>query len=165
MVFRPDGAIPCQEPLHPEEDPYLAGIGAAHITPPQTVASMIRCIHKKENLEFDPTISGELFQTVSSTSPLERQRSLADLTRSGLGSDPRKPLAFVLVDALDQSIRAMDVGRNEHGYAWLCYANGDVLHTDRVLLNVKYGPHDNRDAYLARDKSGCVGYVSPFHFR
>jgi hypothetical protein len=106
-IFRPEGAIPCKEPVNPR-DPYLARIEAVHITPPQTVASMIRCILKKEEIDFDSLgFKPELFKASSSTTPMKHGTRLAIMEGSGPGSDPRKPLALVFVDTFVKTIRAM----------------------------------------------------------
>jgi len=118
-VFRPDGVIPCKEPVNPR-NPYLARIEAVHITPPQTVASLIRCIVKKEEREFgsvplksDP-LNTELFEAPSSLAPMKQEQHLAIMNGSGPGSDPRKPLALVITEyALDKTICAIHDCRGE----------------------------------------------------
>jgi hypothetical protein len=152
-IFRLDGAIPCKEPVNPR-NPYLARIEAAHITPPQTVTSMIRCILKKEQID-SVTLKLELFETPSSLAPMEQEKHLAIMNGSGPGSDPRKALALVVVDeyAFDKTICAtinwgertecasdwilahfLCKGLGKIDSRWLSFACGDVLHTDRIVI-------------------------------
>jgi hypothetical protein len=88
-------------------DPYLAWIEAVHIAPPQTVASIIRCILKKEGRKRDSSSrKSKLFEAPSSLAPLEREKHLAITNGSGPGSDPRKPLALLIADAFNKTIYA-----------------------------------------------------------
>jgi hypothetical protein len=155
-IFRPEGAIPCKQPVKPR-DLYLARIEAAHITPPQTVASMIRCMLKKE--EFDSfALKSELFEASSSLAPMEQEKHLAIMSGSGPGSDRRKPLALVIADAFDKKICAtidcsewtecasdwilahfLWEGYGEGNSRWLSFARGDILHTDGILRRCVVG--------------------------
>jgi hypothetical protein len=152
-IFGPEGAISCKEPVN-RRDPYLGQIEALHVPPPQTVASVIRCINRKEEIEFDSlTQKMVLFETLSSLAAMEREKHLAITNGSGPGSDPRKPLALVIADAFDRTICATNETRErtecasdwilahfrceEMGQSdsrWLNLARGNVLRTDGILL-------------------------------
>jgi len=134
---------------------------------------MIRCVVKKENIQFDPSyLKPKLFEDSSSLVPIKQQKRLAVMNGSGPGSDPRKPLALVLVDAFDKKIRAIFSSDNSDNSAngsgpWLSFHAGQALYTNGILLKelpcwcTFHGRYNNHkhDAYQARDSSGRVGYI------
>jgi hypothetical protein len=84
---------------------------------------------------------------------MTQDKHLAIMNLSGPGSDPRRPLALVIVDTFDKTICATSDSSEwtecasdwilahflceefgDDDSRWLSFARGDVLHTDGILL-------------------------------
>jgi hypothetical protein len=92
-IFTADGAIPSNRPAD-EQNPWLGCIEAVHITPPQTVASIIRCMCKVEQIaRFH---FAKLFLFDATAVQMDEKEALSILSGSGPGSDITRPLALVL---------------------------------------------------------------------
>ena len=103
-VFTADGAIPSKQPVD-EQNPFLGYIEAVHITPPQTVASIIRCMCKVE--QITRYHFAKLFVFDATATLMDEKEALAILTGSGPGSDYRRPLALVLGPESDVFTRSI----------------------------------------------------------
>ena len=89
-IFAEDGAIPSRNPA--PGDPFLGYIKARSVPPPHrdTARAVKLSIAKAENIEDRTGIS--LFPTPYSHSPMG---NVDKVTRTGPGSTPREPLAFL----------------------------------------------------------------------
>ena len=112
--FTKTGAIPCKNPVD-KQDPYLGRVEARRIAPPHTVESVIRCICHVEEDSRDHY--SQLFLSASSASPMDRQERVAILTGSGPGSNPRQPLALLLLDESDAYSKV--IVAKQDGGEWL----------------------------------------------
>lgn len=149
-----DSDIPSKNPID-ADDPSLARIDANLIPPPHTTSSIIRCICRIEN---HPFASGhKLFSNTSSEAPIDEGR--VSLLPGDVGSTPEDALALVKeLDAMNRKLKATitcgqysprfansvwfsihtDFSTNDSG--WLPLTEGDVYHTDGIVLEDTYNP-------------------------
>ena len=178
QVFKPEGLVPCKKPVD-LQDPYLARIDIENVPPPRTVAAVTQHISMAEGISDAQRVLGlKLFESVSRTVPLDKQKPLTILGGSGPGVDPQEPLALVVCSLFDKPILArcksgeqqtvvllilepdhFHCEDNRQDRAWLTYVTGDILHTNSVLFRnvTKNQCIFAYSAYRARNANGQIG--------
>lgn len=89
-VYKKHDAVVSRQPAS-SSDPYIGRLSIEFIPPPRTAASVMRCISKNE--ELDHSNRSQLFSSVSSESPLEKDVLI--LSSDHPGSTLDDPMAFV----------------------------------------------------------------------
>ena len=111
-IYAKDGAIASKTPATPS-DPFLGRIKALSVPPPHrdTAAAVKRTIAKLENIK-DRESTTSLFLTPYRKSPMGDADKLTILNRTGPGSTPQEPLAFVATELISDSepVSASDSG-------------------------------------------------------
>ena len=92
-IFAEDGAIPSRTPA--PGDPFLGRIKAKSVPPPHrdTAQAVKLTIAKMENIK--DRANTNLFLTPYSQLPMDNAVKLTILNKTGPGSTPQEPLAFV----------------------------------------------------------------------
>ena len=95
-VYNPRGAVKSKNPSD-SANPWVGRINVDTIPPPHTVASIMRCISKVEDM--DHCKLSQLWKNSKSEAPL-RDGHVSILTSERPGSTPHDPMAFVESNAL-----------------------------------------------------------------
>jgi hypothetical protein len=90
-VYKPRGAVKSKNPFD-SANPWVGRINVDTIPPPHTVASIMRCISKSEDM--DHCKYTQLWESSESDEPL-KDGHISILTSERPGSTPDIPIAFV----------------------------------------------------------------------